>query len=242
MLVGRDITKSFGTKSVLHGIDITVEPGQITAIIGPSGSGKSTLLRALSLLEPPDHGGVIVDDAQYSFPLKKGQEIRNPWPKVTLVFQQLFLWPHLTLMRNVTLPLQRNGNGTSADHVEGLINLFDLSEIMDRYPNEVSVGQRQKAALVRALALRPKYLLLDEITSALDVEHVSRVLEHLQQLQTQGIGILLVTHLIGFARSAAHQVVFMEDGKVVESGGPSLLVSPSSERLAKFLSLVNMAR
>jgi len=242
LLAGKNIRKSFGARSVLHGIDVTLQPGQITAVIGPSGSGKSTLLRALSLLDPPDSGTVIVDACRYSFPLANGNGIRPPWPKLTLVFQQLFLWPHLTLMRNLTLPLENHGNGVSPSELEELIALFELKELMHRFPNEVSVGQRQKVALVRALALRPKYLLLDEITSALDVEHVSRILEHLQNLRARETGILLVTHLIGFARSAAHEVVFMEDGRVVERGEPSILDTPSTDRLRKFLSLVNMAR
>lgn len=242
MLTGSSITKKFGSNQVLHGIDISVSPGQITAIIGPSGAGKSTLLRALSLLDPPDCGSVSVDDLKYSFPKKKnGDGPMPPWPTLTVVFQQLFLWPHLTLEQNIRLPLKNLDHGKTNGEVDDLINHFELRDLIKRYPNEASLGQRQRVALVRALALKPKYLLLDEITSALDVEHVSKILDHLQVLRTNGTGILLVTHLIGFARKSADQVIFIETGKILEAGGPELLTSPTNSRLAKFLSLVKTA-
>jgi polar amino acid transport system ATP-binding protein len=241
MLTGRDINKSFGGKVVLAGVDISIAPGQITALIGPSGSGKSTFLRALSLLDPPDKGSISVDNMTYAFPNKNGSGIQPPWPKLTIVFQQLFLWPHLTIRQNITLPVE-NTNGTKRNEtVEELIELFDMNEFVNRYPNEVSLGQRQRAAIARALALEPKYLLLDEITSALDVEHVSKMLNHLKSLRERGTGILLITHLIGFAKRAADQILFMSDGMIVEAGGPEILSSPKSKRLAGFLSLVDTA-
>ncbi len=241
MLTGENIHKSYGGREILTGITITVAPGQITAVLGPSGAGKSTLLRTLSLLDLPDAGRVVVDDVTYTFPRKNGNQIAPPWPKLTVVFQQLFLWPHLTIRRNILLPLEKLGNGRKNGEVSALIERFELEDLVDRYPNEVSLGQRQRAALVRALALEPKYLLLDEITSALDVEHVSKILEHLQTLKEQGTGILLVTHLIGFAKHSADQVVFMENGSILEAGGPDLLTEPSNGRLRKFLSLVETA-
>ena len=238
MLVGKGIVKSFGKLQILHGIDIEVHPGKITAIVGPSGSGKSTLLRILSLLDAADSGTVSIDGVAYGVP-QRGPAPSPPWPALTVVFQQLFLWPHLTLRTNVELPLR--GASGSSELVESLVEEFDLARLMDRYPNEVSLGQRQRAALIRAIALRPKYLLLDEITSALDIEHVSRVLSCLSRVQKEGTGILLVTHLIGFAQRSADNVVFIENGSVLESGGPSILVSPSNERLRQFLSLVETA-
>jgi ABC-type polar amino acid transport system ATPase subunit len=238
MLCGKNIEKSFGKNEVLHDINVTMEPGKITAIIGPSGSGKSTLLRALSLLDPPDSGSVIIDSTTYSFPLLSKKSFTLPWPKVSVVFQQLFLWPHLTLHKNLTLPIRKNEKLVAGDHVDKLIDLFDLRDCIHRYPNEASLGQRQRAALLRSLLLDPQYLLLDEITSALDVEQVSIVLQHLQKLRDQGMAIMLITHLIGFARRAADQIIFIEDGRIIEIGGPEILDSPSNKRLRTFLALV----
>lgn len=239
MLVGRGIEKRYGAKRVLRGVDVSVAPGQIAALIGPSGSGKSTLLRALALLDPPDKGGVTVDAQDYSFPRKNG--FTPPWPALTIVFQQLFLWPHLTIRQNISLP-RGNGRAKDADPaVRELYDLMEIEEFADRYPNQVSLGQRQRAAIARALALEPKYLLLDEITSALDVEHVSKLLSHIKTLRERGTGILLITHLIGFAKRAADQIIFMENGAVVEAGSAEILSAPESKRLSKFLSLVDTA-
>jgi ABC-type polar amino acid transport system ATPase subunit len=241
MLIGQNICKSFGQKQVLANVSASIAPGQITALIGPSGGGKSTFIRALSLLDPPDSGTIEVDEATYIFPTESGNNLTPPWPKVTIVFQQLFLWPHLTIRRNISLPVE-NVNGHRANNiVDELIELFDLGEFAERYPNQVSLGQRQRAAIARALALEPKYLLLDEITSALDVEHVSKLLDHLKSLRDRGTGILLITHLIGFAERAADQVLFMVSGTLVAAGGPELLSAPKSRRLAQFLSLVGTA-
>lgn len=236
MLEGKGIHKLFGEYEVLKGIDIAVVPGKITALIGPSGSGKTTLLHALSMLEPPSSGTIILDDVAYDYPEVGNREVPNPWPKVMVVFQQLFLWPHLTLRENILLPLH-NSRVDSREIVEDLTRVFDMAEFLDRYPNQVSLGQRQRAALVRALALQPKYLLLDEITSALDMEQVRNVLEHLQKLRSSGVGILLATHFIGFARTAADRVVILQNGAVLESGGPEILENPSEERTKEFLSI-----
>lgn len=241
MIIGRGISKSFGQASVLRDVDVEVHPGEITVIIGPSGSGKSTMLRALSLLEPPDAGSITIDDRVFEFPLRNGTVPNPPWPYVTVVFQQLFLWPHLTLRQNIDLPATENGRAEYREDIQELVEEFELEPFIGRYPNEVSLGQRQRAALVRAIALKPRYLLLDEITSALDIEHVSKVLNRLERLQAENTGILVITHLIGFARRSADRVIFLENGQVLASGGPSLLVSPENERLRKFLSLVESA-
>jgi polar amino acid transport system ATP-binding protein len=248
MLVGSKIDKNIGAAKILHGINIRVAPGEITAILGPSGGGKSTLLRALSLLDPPDQGSVDVDGQIYTFPQTGKHPIPPPWPLVTVVFQQLFLWPHLTLRRNITLPFVQqkqqgklNSLATADQEIDELLERFHLSAISERFPNEVSVGQRQLIAMIRAFVLKPKYLLLDEVTSALDVEHVSNILDYLKLLRKQGTGVLLATHLIGFAKSAADQIVFIDKGRVVETGGRSLLATPQDERLSRFLSLVEAA-
>jgi len=238
MITATAITKSYGPKRVLGGVNLAIAPGQIVALVGPSGSGKSTLLRAVSLLEPPDEGTVTVDDISYAFPRRNGNGSVPPWPKLTAVFQQLFLWPHLTVRRNISLPLHCHGSAEANAIVGELIDRFEMEEYADRFPNEVSLGERQRAALTRALALRPKYLLLDEVTSALDVEHVGVVLNHLKTIRDQGVGILLITHLIGFARRAADRVLFLDHGRILEEGPAEILSHPQSERLREFLSLV----
>jgi ABC-type polar amino acid transport system ATPase subunit len=178
----------------------------------------------------------------FTYPRAPGLPFNPPWPKVTVVFQQLFLWPHLTLQDNILLPARcRTQQGMEAD-LDALIEAFDMRDFIGRYPNQASFGQRQRVALARALMCRPRYLLLDEITSALDVEQIANVLSYLRNLRGKGIGIFVITHLLGFARSAADQVLFMADGEVVERGGPEVLASPQTERLHQFLSAIEGAR
>lgn len=242
MLKAYAINKSYGNTKILKDVDITVEPGEITVLIGPSGSGKTTLLKCLSLLEHPDQGTISLDGIHYNFPIPKNKQIKLPYPNLTVVFQQLFLWPHLTLRQNIILPIKKQLHKHNHDYLNELIELFDMVEFIDRYPNEVSLGQKQRTALVRALVLKPSYILLDEITSALDVEQVSKVLSHLQTLCQMGIGILIITHLIGFARRAGHNIVFLDKGKVLEAGGKEVIDSPKNGRLNQFLSVIESAR
>ena len=237
MLIGKKITKQYRGREILKGVDIKVEPGKITSLIGPSGSGKTTLLRVLSMLDLPDAGSIFLDSEKYNFPVRPN-EIIPPWPRVSVVFQQLFLWPHLTLRQNILLPLK----GVKDErHIAELIKILQMEEFIDRYPNQVSLGQRQRVALARALALNPEYLLLDEITSALDVEQVNIILSHLQTLKDKGVGILIVTHLLNFAQRASDQIVFLDEGKVIETGGKEILEKPKHERIQKFLSIVKAA-
>ncbi len=237
MLKAQAISKSYDGCAMLDEVSADFAPGTITALIGPNGCGKSTLLRALSLLDPPDSGAVVIDGVQHSFPRVNGKEIVSPWPRLTMVFQQLFLWPHLTIRQNIALPLELL-TGIADGKIDSLIDLLDMGEYVDRYPNQVSLGQRQRAAIARALALEPKYLLLDEITSALDVEQISTILEQLKALRDSGMCIVLVTHLIGFAKNAADQVIFVRNGRVEESGTPGILTCPKSDSLRRFLSLL----
>jgi ABC-type polar amino acid transport system ATPase subunit len=235
MLRASHISKKIDGRAILDDATIQVEPGKITAIIGPSGAGKTTLLKVLSLVESPDAGTVEWDEKNFSFP--SAHEIVPPWPLVSVAFQQLFVWPHLTLRQNIELPLKRRGMKGYENRLNELLSLFDMHEFVDRYPNEVSLGQRQRTALVRALALEPKYLLLDEITSSLDIEQSAAILSHLEDVKDRGVGILIVTHHINFAAKASDQVVFMDGARIVEAGEVAILKKPQSERLKKFLSL-----
>jgi ABC-type polar amino acid transport system ATPase subunit len=237
MLIGKKITKKYHGTEILKGVDIEIEPGKITSLIGPSGGGKTTLLRVLSMLDLPESGSITLDGEKYNFPLKINN-ITPPWPRVSVVFQQLFLWPHLTLRENILLPLR---GSVDKKHITELIEILQMKEFIDRYPNQVSLGQRQRVALARALALNPEYLLLDEITSALDIEQVNIILNHLQILRDKGVGILIVTHLLNFAQRASDNIIFLDEGKVIETGGKEILEKPRHERIKKFLSIVKAA-
>lgn len=243
MLVASDLRKTYeGGPEILKGVSLTLDPGKITCLIGPSGSGKTTLLKCLSMIEPASSGTIALDEQAYVFPLPQGQaEVApSPWPRLTVVFQSLFLWPHLTLRENILLPA-RNVNPAADKDIEGLINVFEMAEFIDRFPNEASGGQKQRVALARALILNPRYILLDEITSALDVEQTARILTKLAHLKERGIGIFLITHHLAFARKAADQVVFMDEGVIIEAGPPSILGNPSSPRLKNFMSMIELA-
>lgn len=242
MLEGVDIFKSYGAAEILHGVNVQIHPGTITTIIGPSGSGKSTLLRSLALLDPPTAGAVVLDGKRIAFPRQEPIPTEEVWPRLTVVFQQLFLWPHLTIRQNALLPLRSRGITDAERRVATVIQDFGIASFADRFPNEVSLGQRQLGAIARAFALEPHYLLLDEITSALDVEYVAMILEKLKQLRDRGVALLLISHLIDFARKSADQIVFLDGGSVVEQGTPEILNRPQSKRLERFLGLVLGAR
>ena len=238
-LLAKGICKSRDNVAVLSEVDIVVKPGEITALIGPSGAGKTTLLKVLSLIELPERGSLAIDDVSYNFPFSEKNKFQPPWPKLTVVFQQLFLWPHLTLRENIMLPLK--GKKDASDYLDHLLARFDMKSFIDRYPNQASLGQRQRAALVRAMALNPKYILLDEITSSLDVEQVALILSEIRDLAKSGVGILLITHLLHFAREAADSVVFLENGKTIESGGKEVLFNPKENRVKDFLAMAEFA-
>lgn len=239
MLQGSGIHKSFDDNHVLQGVDISIKPGEITCVIGPSGCGKTTLLRALALLDYPDQGTLVFDGQTYNFPLKE-KDVIPPWPQITAVFQSLFLWPHLTLRENIMLPARARNDKAEGD-LKGLIDLFEMDHFIDNFPNEASIGQRQRVALARALILNPEYILMDEITSALDVEQTAKILTKLVHLKERGIGIFLITHQLGFTRQAADQIVFLDSGKVAEQGSPEILTKPKTERLKQFLSMAELA-
>lgn len=238
MLQVTNITKKFGNLKALDGVSLIIEPGTITSIIGPSGSGKTTLLKTIGMLELAESGTISIDDVLYEFPITSING-REPWPKLTIVFQQLFIWPHLTLKQNILLPIGDQISNEQQKQFDDLINLFQMSQFVNRYPNEVSLGQRQRSAIVRALMLNPKYLLLDEITSSLDVEQIGVILSHLDDIKKRGVGIILVTHLLNFAKNVSDQVIFLEHGKIVVSGDKTILDNSTNERLKQFTSLIN---
>lgn len=240
-LVGKDLYKSWGEVVGIKNVSISIKRGQITTLLGPSGSGKTTLIRTLSMLDTPDSGSISVDGLKYNYPSNNHNNPKPPWPKVTVVFQQLFLWPHLRLKDNILLPLRNKEIYSTKKELDKIIKLFGMEDFINRYPNEASLGQRQRVALVRALALRPSYILLDEITSALDFENVTAILKQLELLREEGIGVFMVTHLIGFARRAADNVIFLDKGEVLESGDNSIFKSPKNQRVKRFLNILDQA-
>lgn len=226
-----NIHKSYGERVILDGVNLSVEPGQINCLIGPSGAGKTTLLRIMAGLEAPDSGTLSCDGAP-----------NVTWPETTVVFQSLFLWPHMTLAENILLPARGRMTETELKtRFEQIVTDFNLQGFVHRFPNEASGGQKQRAALARAVMLKPKYLLMDEITSALDVEQIANILIILEGLKTQGIGMLIITHLLNFAKRMADKVTFLDAGHILEEGSVSLLLQPKTDRLKEFLSLVDLA-
>jgi cystine transport system ATP-binding protein len=235
MLTADHIEKRIGANQLLADVSVTIAPGRATVIVGPNGSGKSTLLRALALIDPPTSGKIIVDENVYDF--SNGARVSAaPWPRVTIVFQQLFLWPHLTLRENILLPMRNRR--LELVGFDALVAELGMESLLHRHPNEVSLGERQCAAIIRAVVLRPSYLLLDEATSALDIEHSQRVFGLLCRLKDQGTGIGIVTHFFGFAQRLADEVVFLEGGRLLETGAPAILMRPTTERMQRFVSLV----
>ncbi|MGB9895659.1 MAG: amino acid ABC transporter ATP-binding protein [Thermoproteota archaeon] len=222
---------------VLKGVSLDVEGGEKVVIIGPSGSGKSTLLKAIDGLVKIKEGEIFFDGVKVT-----NENIIKVRSEIGFVFQNYTLFPHFTLLKNVMFPLQEVKK-LSKEEAEKIaseaLDSVGLLEKAQSYPFEVSGGQRQRAAIARALALNPKLLLLDEPTSALDPEFVGEVLEILEEIAKKGITMIVVTHEIDFAEDVATNVVFMDNGEIIEMGSPSeVLISPRSERLKKFLSRI----
>ena len=231
--------KHYGNHHVLKGIDLTVEEGQVVAIIGKSGSGKSTLLRTLNGLESINDG-VIEVDGEYLDAARVN--LRSLRQKGGMVFQQFNLFPHLTVGENVMLAPQVVKK-TSKDEARALaqqmLDRVGLAEKFDSYPDRLSGGQQQRVAIARALAMSPKVLLCDEITSALDPELVNEVLAVVKQLASEGMTLIMVTHEMRFAREVGDKLVFMHQGKVHESGHPqALFAQPQTPELAQFIGQV----
>jgi polar amino acid transport system ATP-binding protein len=242
LLAAEAVVKTFGTQTVLHGVDLALAPGQSTCIIGPSGSGKTTLLRCMALLETPSGGivrmeGTTVAAAKLSPAVR--QAARKVRPEIGMVFQQFNLWPHMTVLGNIIeAPMRVRGLSRDAAvaTAEQLLEKVGLSAKRDAYPARLSGGQQQRVAIARALAMQPKILLFDEPTSALDPELRREVLQVMRALALEGMTMLVVTHEMGFARRVASRVVFMDEGAIVEQGAPAAFFDhPVTERARRFL-------
>ena len=234
------VHKRFGRLEVLKGVDLDVGRGEVICILGPSGSGKSTLLRCINLLEPPEQGKIILEGKEITGQGHDGLDFVRQ--RVGMVFQQFNLFPHRTVMENVTMaPQAVLGRSKEEAQKRGheLLDRVGLSDKVNEYPDRLSGGQQQRVAISRALAMDPQVMLFDEVTSALDPELVKGVLDVMRELASSGMTMLVVTHEIGFAREAAHRVVFMDQGVVIEQGPPSQVIdSPREERTKQFLGLV----
>ncbi len=241
MIFADKISFGYDNKMIFSDVTVRLQPGTITGLLGPSGAGKTTLLKCLAGLENPKSGTLSVDEIVYNYPPSAKGNPPPPWPVATVVFQQLFLWPHLTLKDNILLPVRKKNADENAAMLHKLCDWFDMHHFIDRFPNETSRGQQQRAALARALMLKPRYLFCDEITSALDVEQIAKVLHSLEQIKEQGVGVMLITHQLGFAHRAADQILFFDTGKIIEEGTPEILDKPQSPRLQAFLNLVKEA-
>jgi polar amino acid transport system ATP-binding protein len=230
------VEKRFGDHVVLQGVDLEVEEHEVVCLIGASGSGKSTLLRCVNALEPIDAGEIRIAGEPIT---GKGVDVDRLRCEVGIVFQSFNLFPHMSVLRNVTLGL-REALHLSAKEAEErarpLLERIGLWDRRDDYPDRLSGGQQQRVAIVRALAMRPKVLLLDEVTSALDPELVAEVLDIVRELAAEGMTMLIATHEMPFARDVADRVCFLDAGHILEQGPPSQIFStPQRERTATFL-------
>ena len=234
-----NLHKYFGALEVLKGIDLYIKQGEVVVIIGPSGSGKSTLLRCINRLEEITSGTIIVDGYDIN---DKKTDINFIRTEVGMVFQQFNLFPHMKALQNVTLgPIKvRKMAKKEADELGmTLLKKVGLGDKAQVYPDKLSGGQKQRVAIARSLALRPKVMLFDEVTSALDPELVGEVLEVMKALAGEGMTMAVVTHEMGFAREVSDRVIFMDEGVIVEENTPEKIFSnPQNERTKSFLSMV----
>ena len=235
----RGVWKEFGPLTVLADVGLSLDPHEVMAVVGPSGSGKSTLLRCVNLLEPIDDGQILLDGVDISDPEYDADRARR---RIGIVFQSFNLFPHLTVLDNVTLA-PRKVLKTSEEEAQvtaqHLLDRFDLADKRDEYPDRLSGGQQQRVAIIRALAMSPALMLFDEPTSALDPELVGEVLAVIKTLASEGMTMIVVSHELGFARDVADEVLFMDEGRVIEQGPPAqVLVDPETERARRFLRLM----
>ncbi|MGW7350530.1 amino acid ABC transporter ATP-binding protein [Streptomyces sp. Z26] len=239
LVVLDNVNKHFGALHVLQDIDLTIARGEVVVVIGPSGSGKSTLCRTINRLETVDSGHIAIDGK----PLPaEGKELARLRADVGMVFQSFNLFAHKTVLDNVMLgqlKVRKTDKQQAEQKARALLDRVGVANQADKYPAQLSGGQQQRVAIARALAMDPKVMLFDEPTSALDPEMINEVLEVMQQLARDGMTMIVVTHEMGFARSAANRVVFMADGRIVEEATPDQFFSnPRSDRAKDFLSKI----
>jgi polar amino acid transport system ATP-binding protein len=236
------VRKSFGPTEVLRGIDLALEEEEVVCLIGASGSGKSTLLRCVNLLEPLDAGRIVLHGEEIT---RRGVDVNSVRKRIGIVFQAFNLFPHMTVLRNVMLG-PREALKLSRDEAEEralrLLERFGLADRRDEYPDRLSGGQQQRVAIVRALAMRPELILLDEVTSALDPELVGEVLSVIRELAEGGMTMLIATHEMGFARDVASRVCFLDAGRILEEGPPDqIFAHPKEPRTRQFLERIVQA-
>ncbi len=249
LVLAEGVRKSFGSAEVLRGISLSVDPGQVLCVIGPSGSGKSTLIRCINHLEKIDGGRLLVNGHLVGYRRvgnklheMRESEIAKRREDVGMVFQQFNLFPHMTALQNICeapTRVKKVPKTQAMDEARALLQQVGLDGREDAYPAQLSGGQQQRVAIARALAMQPKLMLFDEPTSALDPELVGEVLDVMKELARAGMTMIVVTHEMGFAREVADQLVFMDEGMVVESGDPrEVLANPQHDRTKTFLSKV----
>ncbi|MDQ3671837.1 MAG: amino acid ABC transporter ATP-binding protein [Actinomycetota bacterium] len=235
-LLVEGLHKSFGKLEVLRGIDLELAEHEVVCLIGASGSGKSTLLRCVNLLEPIDGGRIILGGEEIT---ERGVDVDRVRRGIGIVFQAFNLFPHMSVLENVTLGPRkalRLRKPAAEARAAALLGRFGLLDKRDEYPDRLSGGQQQRVAIVRALAMQPSLLLLDEVTSALDPELVAEVLEVIRELAAEGMTMLIATHEMSFARDVAHRVCFLDEGVILEQGTPEQIFgAPSEPRTQQFL-------
>lgn len=238
LLAITDLHKRFGELEVLKGIDLSVQKGEVVAILGPSGCGKSTLLRCLNGLESIQQGSIKLDDIELNTPTTSWIQVRQ---KVGMVFQSYDLFPNMNVIDNILLgPLkvQKRTKTEAMQQADELLTRVGLIDRKTAYPRQLSGGQKQRIAIVRALCMNPEIMLFDEVTASLDPEMVREVLEVIQDLAKQGMTMILVTHELSFARRVANRIVFMDQGKIVEMAEPeAFFTDPQTERAKQFLTV-----
>jgi polar amino acid transport system ATP-binding protein len=235
-LLMEDVHKSFGKLEVLRGVDLALAEHDVVCLIGASGSGKSTLLRCVNLLEPIDDGRIVVGGQEVT---RRDVDVNRVRREIGIVFQAFNLFPHMTVLENVTLAPRKALRRSKAEAVaeaDRLLARFGLADKRNEYPDRLSGGQQQRVAIVRALAMQPQLLLLDEVTSALDPELISEVLDVIRELAAGGMTMLIATHEMGFARDVASRVCFIHEGRILEQGPPeAIFTAPREERTRQFL-------